>query len=55
MLFELPTFVLALGAVAPRLRADLSFGLSFFAFRVAYHVALCARWGGMARRDALQV
>jgi hypothetical protein len=35
---ELPTFLLALGSVVPACRTDLGFGLSFFAFRIAYHV-----------------
>ena len=35
---ELPTFLLALGSVVPACRTDLGFGLTFFLFRIAYHV-----------------
>jgi lysylphosphatidylglycerol synthetase-like protein (DUF2156 family) len=35
---EVPTFLLALGAVFPSCRSDLGFGLSFFFLRLVYHV-----------------
>jgi hypothetical protein len=34
---EVPTFLLALGSIFPSLRADLSFGVSFFLLRLVYH------------------
>jgi hypothetical protein len=34
---EFPTFLLALGTIFPSLRADLSFGVSFFLLRLLYH------------------
>lgn len=39
---EVPTAVMALGACFPALRADLLFGASFFATRIAYEVYLMA-------------
>jgi hypothetical protein len=35
---ELPTFLMSLGSVFPSLRTDLGFGLTFFLFRVVFHV-----------------
>lgn len=36
MLVEIPTFLLALGAVFPSLRTDVGFGITFFLFRLVY-------------------
>lgn len=42
---EIPTFLLALGALFPQFRTDLGFGATFFIFRIAYHFYLmCAGW-----------
>ena len=38
---QVPTFVLALGSLMPRLRSDAFFALSFFATRIVLHIALC--------------
>ncbi|KAG6369286.1 hypothetical protein JVT61DRAFT_15498 [Boletus reticuloceps] len=38
---EIPTFVLALGSLMPRLRSDVFFAVCFFVTRIALHVALC--------------
>lgn len=38
MIEELPTFVLAIGSLFPSLRSDLGFGLTFFIFRLCYHI-----------------
>lgn len=38
MFMELPTFVLALGSIAPSCRADLLFGILFFITRIAYNI-----------------
>lgn len=35
---EIPTFLLALGAVVPALRSDLGFGASFLALRLLFHI-----------------
>ena len=35
---ELPTFLLALGSVLPIFRTDLGFGLTFFIFRICWHL-----------------
>lgn len=35
---ELPTFLLALGSVFPAFRTDMGFGVTFFLFRLCYHV-----------------
>lgn len=37
---EIPTFLLALGALNPQLRTDLGFGITFFIFRIVYHFYL---------------
>lgn len=37
-LVEVPTFLLALGAVFPSLRTDIGFGVTFFIFRLVYLV-----------------
>ena len=34
---ELPTWLLAAGAMFPSLRTDLGFGASFFLLRICYH------------------
>ncbi|KAJ3337029.1 hypothetical protein HDU93_001748 [Gonapodya sp. JEL0774] len=39
-LLELPTFVMAIGQLNKKYRADLTFGLSYFVTRVLLHVAL---------------
>jgi len=39
---EIPTFVLALGSIAPHLRSDVLFAVCFFVTRIAFHIALCA-------------
>lgn len=36
-LIEIPTFLLALGSVFPKLRTDIGFGITFFIFRLCYH------------------
>ena len=35
---ELPTFLLALGSVIPQCRTDMGFGITFFVFRICYHL-----------------
>ena len=40
--FEVPTFILALGTVFPSWRSDLWFGVTFFAFRIVYHIFMFA-------------
>jgi hypothetical protein len=37
---ELPTFLLALGIVVPKFRTDLGFGLTFFVFRLVFHLLI---------------
>jgi hypothetical protein len=37
---EVPTFILALGTIAPAFRSDMGFGLSFFLLRIVYHCAI---------------
>lgn len=37
---ELPTFILALGSIAPAWRSDLGFGISFFFLRIVYHCGI---------------
>lgn len=39
---EVPTFILALGSIFPQLRSDIGFGVSFFAFRIMFHVCMTA-------------
>ncbi|KAN0082344.1 hypothetical protein V8E55_008139 [Tylopilus felleus] len=39
---EIPTFVLALGSIMPRLRSDVFFAVCFFTTRIAFHIALCS-------------
>ena len=39
---ELPTFLLALGTVVPKLRSDLLFGITFFLTRILFHFYLVA-------------
>ncbi len=38
MVEELPTFLLAVGTVFPSRRTDLGFGITFFIFRILYHL-----------------
>lgn len=40
MLVEIPTFLLALGAVFPALRTDIGFGVTFFLFRLVYLIVM---------------
>lgn len=40
MLVEIPTFLLALGAVFPAFRTDLGFGVTFFIFRLVYLIVM---------------
>jgi hypothetical protein len=40
MLVEIPTFLLALGAVFPSLRTDIGFGITFFIFRLLFLAAM---------------
>lgn len=35
---EIPTFVKSLGSISPNLRSDYLFGMTFFAFRIVFHV-----------------
>lgn len=35
---EIPTFIKALGSLFPNLRSDNVFGISFFAFRILFHI-----------------
>jgi hypothetical protein len=35
---EIPTFLLSLGTVFPACRTDAGFGITFFLFRIAYHI-----------------
>lgn len=37
---QIPTFVLALGSIVPRLRSDIFFSLCFFTTRIVYHIVL---------------
>lgn len=39
---EIPTFLLGLGTVFPSMRSDLAFGVTFFLFRLTYHIAMAA-------------
>jgi len=41
---EFPTFVLAIGFLFPRLRSDLLFGVSFFIFRIVFHMILTYKY-----------
>jgi len=38
---EIPTFVLALGSIVPRLRSDVFFAACFFTTRIAFHITVC--------------
>lgn len=38
---QIPTLILALGSIAPRLRSDIIFSVSFFTTRIVLHIALC--------------
>lgn len=37
---EVPTFILALGTIFPSLRSDLGFGITFFLFRILFHITI---------------
>ncbi len=35
---EVPTFLIAFGSIFPQFRTDLGFGITFFLFRIVYHL-----------------
>ena len=49
---ELPTFLLALGAVFPSFRTDIGFGVTFFWLRLVYHFYMLA-YSVYLRTDAI--
>jgi hypothetical protein len=40
-LMELPTFILAISSLYPRLRSNVTFAVTFFATRIMFHIILC--------------
>jgi len=40
-LMELPTFLLAISSLYPRLRSNITFAVTFFVTRIMFHVILC--------------
>lgn len=39
---QIPTFILAVGSIVPRLRSDVLFALCFFSTRITFHIILFA-------------
>ncbi|KAF8598973.1 hypothetical protein BDV93DRAFT_547167 [Ceratobasidium sp. AG-I] len=51
LIMEVPTLILALGSLHPRLRSDNLFASTFFAFRIVFHIILILAYAATYRNS----